>query len=129
MTTALIYDPIFLEHITPQNHPERPQRLLKAMKVLEALNWLERDGLVQIAPRAATEDELAAVHDREYIQAVKAAADDVAEEERQGGRNTRFFATDTYVSAQSYTAAIKAVGAPLTAIDAIMHGEIDNAFC
>ena len=60
MTTALIYDPIFLEHITPRNHPERPQRLEMAMKVLEALNWLERDGLVQMAPRAASEDELAA---------------------------------------------------------------------
>src|SRR5437764_5601281 len=129
MTTALIYDPIFLEHITPQNHPERPQRLLMAMKVLEALNWLERDGLVQIAPRAATEDELATVHERDYIQAVKAAADDVAEEERRGGRKTRFFATDTYVSAQSYAAAIKAAGAPLTAIDAIMSGEVDNAYC
>ena len=59
MTTALIYDPIFLEHITPQNHPEKPQRLEMAVKVLEALNWLERDGLVQISPRAASEDELA----------------------------------------------------------------------
>ena len=57
MTTALIYDPIFLEHITPQNHPEKPQRLEMAVKVLEALNWLERDGLVQIPPRAATQDE------------------------------------------------------------------------
>src|SRR5437016_11013237 len=129
MTTALIYDPIFLEHITPQNHPEKPQRLEMAVKVLEALNWLERDGLVQIPPRAATEDELAVVHDREYIQLVKAAAAEVAEEEKQGGRKTRFFATDTYISAQSYTAAIKAAGAPLTALDAIMNGEIDNAYC
>jgi len=86
MTTALIYDPIFLEHITPQNHPEKPQRLEMAVKVLEALNWLERDGLVQIPPRAATQDELAAVHDREYIQLVKAAAAEVAEEEKRGGR-------------------------------------------
>ena len=64
MTTALIYDPIFLEHLTPKNLPERPQRLEMAMKVLEALHWLERDGLVQMAPREALEDELAAVHDR-----------------------------------------------------------------
>src|SRR5947209_11253457 len=129
MTTALIYDPIFLEHITPQNHPEKPQRLEMAMKVLEALNWLERDGLVQIPPRAATEDELATVHEREYIHQVKAAAAEVAEEEKRGGRQTRFFATDTYISAHSYEAAIKAAGAPLTAIDAILHGEIDNAYC
>jgi acetoin utilization deacetylase AcuC-like enzyme len=33
------------------------------------------------------------------------------------------------VSAKSYEAAIKAAGAPLTAIDAIMKGEVDNAYC
>src|SRR6266851_6748215 len=129
MTTALIYDPIFLEHITPRNHPEQPERVQAAMQVLEALNWLERDGLVVMPPRAASVDELAAVHDRAYIQRVKAAAEEVALEEQHSGRHTRFFATDTYVSAQSYAAAIKAAGAPLTAIDAIMNDQIDNAYC
>ena len=129
MTTALIYDPIFLEHITPRNHPERPQRLEMAMMVLEALNWLERDGLVQMAPRGASEDELAAVHDRVYIHEVEAAAQRVAEEMARGGRESRYFAPDTYVSPKSYEAAIKAAGAPLTAVDALMKGEIDNAYC
>ncbi len=98
MTTALIYDPIFLEHITPRNHPEQPERVQAALQVLEALNWLERDGLVVMPPRAASVDELAAVHDRAYIQRVKAAAEEVALEEQHSGRHTRFFATDTYVS-------------------------------
>src|SRR5438552_4704131 len=129
MTTALIYDPIFLEHLTPENHPDRPERLKKAMDVLQALNWLEREGLVQLTPRAATEDELATVHERDYIQTVKAAAHKVAREQDSAGRKTRFFATDTFVSARSYEAAIKAAGAPLTAIDAILNGEIDNAYC
>jgi acetoin utilization deacetylase AcuC-like enzyme len=129
MTTALIYDPVFLEHITPRNHPERSQRLEMAIKVLEALNWLERDGLVQMAPRAASEDELASVHDRAYIHEVKAAADTVAEEMSHGGRETRYFAPDTYISPRSYAVAIKAAGAPLTAIDAILKGEINNAYC
>ncbi len=129
MTTALIYDPIFLEHITPENHPERPERLQMAMNVLRALNWLEREGLVLLAPRAASEDELAAVHESGYIRQVEEAARRVAEEHAGGGRKTRRFATDTYVSAKSYEAAIKAAGAPLTAIDAIMKGEVDNAYC
>src|SRR2546421_812359 len=129
MTTALIYDPIFLEHFTPRNHPEQPQRLEMAMQVLEALNWLERDGLVQMAPRAASEDELAAVHDRAYIHEVKAATQRVAEEMARGGRETRYFAPDTYISPKSYEAAIRAAGAPLTATDAIMKGEINNAYC
>ena len=56
MTTALIYDPIFLEHITPADHPERPERLQRAIEILEALNWMEREGLVHLAPRAASEE-------------------------------------------------------------------------
>ena len=129
MTTGLLYDPIFLEHITPENHPERPERLQRAMNVLETLNWLERDGLLLLEPRAASEDELAAVHERGYIHEVEEAARKAAEVQASGGRNTQRFATDTYVSAKSYEAAIKAAGAPLTAIDAIMKGEIDNAYC
>ncbi len=112
MTTSLIYDPIFLEHLTPPKHPERPQRLEMAIKVLEALDWLQRDGLVQIPPREATEDELAAVHDRAYIRQIKEVAEEVAREAQQGGRKTRFFATDTYISAQSYAAAIKCLVRP-----------------
>jgi len=99
------------------------------MKVLEALNWLERDGLVQLAPRAASEDELAAVHERDYIREVEQAARKAGEAYASGGRITRRFATDTYVSAKSYEAAIRAAGAGLTAIDAIMSGEVDNAYC
>ena len=79
MTTALVYDPIFLEHLTPSKHPERPERAEIAIKMLEALEWLERDGLVQLSPRAATLDELAMVHEREYIQEVKEASKRAAE--------------------------------------------------
>src|SRR5579884_3817786 len=129
MTTGLIYDPIFLEHLTPPNHPDQPARLLSAMQVLEALGWLEREGLVLLPPREASADELAAVHEREYIHKVAEASRKAAEREAKGGRNTSFFATDTYVSAKSYEAAVKAAGAPLTAIDAIMKGEINNAYC
>lgn len=129
MTTALLYDPIFMEHYTPRTHPESPQRVEVSIKTLEALGWLEREGLVQLAPRAASIEELAAVHDREYIQSVEAMSRLVEAEEAHGGRRSRYFAPETYVSAHSYEAALKAAGAPLTAIDALMKGEIDNAFC
>jgi acetoin utilization deacetylase AcuC-like enzyme len=129
MTTALVYDPIFLEHITPSKHPERPLRVEWAWQVLEALNWLNREGLLVLAPRAATVDEITTLHDREYIQEVKAACKKAAEEEARSGRKTMPFATDTFVSAKTYEAALKAAGAPLTAIDAIMDGRVHNAFC
>ncbi len=129
MTTALIYDPIFLEHITPAKHPERLQRMEVAIGTLEALGWLEREGLIQIAPRAASIDELATVHERDYIQQVENASKEAAKEAADGERQTFFFATDTYVSAKSYEAALKAAGAPLSALDAIMDGRANNAYC
>ncbi len=129
MTTALIYDPIFLEHITPEEHPEKPARLRRVMEVLEALNWMGREGLVHLAPRAASEEELALIHDPAYVQHVKHAAERTARLAAESGRETRFFATDTYVSAKSYEAAIHAAGAPLTAIDAVLKGEVNNAYC
>jgi acetoin utilization deacetylase AcuC-like enzyme len=129
MTTALIYDPIFLEHLTPADHPEQPERLRRAIEVLEALNWMEREGLVHLPPRAASEDELALIHGPAYIEHVKHAVERAARLEIESERKSRFFATDTYVSAKSYEAAIRAAGAPLTAIDAVLKGEIDNAYC
>ena len=129
MTTALLYDPIFLEHITPGEHPEQPERLRRPLEVLQALNWMEREGLVHLAPRAASRDELALVHDPAYIQRVQHAAERAGRLEAETGRKSHFFATDTYVSAKSYEAALVAAGAPLTAIDALLRGEIENAYC
>jgi acetoin utilization deacetylase AcuC-like enzyme len=129
MTTALIYDPIFLEHITPEDHPEQPDRLRETLNILRGLNWMEREGLVHLAPRAATIEELALIHTPEYIGRVQRASERAARLEQERGRKTHFFATDTYVSARSYEAATFAAGAPLIALDAILQGKVDNAYC
>jgi acetoin utilization deacetylase AcuC-like enzyme len=129
MTTALIYDPIFLAHTTPDAHPEQPERLQRVIEVLEALNWMGRSGLVHLRPRAASEEELALIHDPAYIRRVRQAAERTARLQAESGRQTRFFATDTYVGAQSYEAALYAAGAPLTALDALLADEVHNAYC
>ncbi|GAC1358027.1 MAG: hypothetical protein NVS2B12_18050 [Ktedonobacteraceae bacterium] len=129
MTTALIYDPLFLAHRVPPGHPEQPQRVEMAMAYLQELKWLERVGLVQLPPRAATIDELMAVHDREYIQDVETISHQMAQQEALGREAIIMLGMDTYASAASYGVARKAAGAPLTALDALMKGEIDNAYC
>ncbi|HEX7736372.1 MAG TPA: histone deacetylase [Ktedonobacteraceae bacterium] len=129
MTTALIYDPIFLEHLTPGDHPDQPERLRRVLEVLEGLGWMEREGLVHQAPRAASIEELGLIHTPAYIQRVQHAAERAGRLEEESGRTSRFFATDTYVSAKSYEAALYAAGAPLTAIDALLKGTVNNAYC
>lgn len=129
MTTALIYDPIFLEHKTPPQHPERPQRAEAAWNMLRDLHWLERDGLVHLSPRAASTDELAAVHERAYIQEVAETCRKAAALTTPETQKIFPLGTDTYVSGRSYEVAQYAAGAPLVAIDALLKGEVDNAYC
>ena len=51
MTTAYVYDPIYLEHDLP-GHPEHAGRLRHILQVLQKEGMLEK--LEQLVPRAAT---------------------------------------------------------------------------
>jgi acetoin utilization deacetylase AcuC-like enzyme len=115
MTTALLYSPTFLEH-AEAGHPESPQRLRQIMRVLKTTGVLPR--LVALEPVAATDAQLAAVHTRQQIERVKQLV------ARGGGH----FDADTYANTRSLDAARLAAGAVVRAIDAVMAGEIDNAF-
>src|SRR6185437_8101797 len=121
MTTALIYDDIFLEHETPSWHSENAGRLRAIMQLLQARGLLDNSNLRRLAPRPATDDELAAVHGRAYIASIDAAA----------AQATPGYPTcldpDTFVSQRSEEVARYAAGAVLVGIDAVMAGTVDNA--
>jgi len=113
---ALIYDPRFLEHETGY-HPERPERLLWA---LEKVTQLGLDRYCQLlAPRLATEEELVLIHDRVYINQVKAFAS-------AGGG---YLSLDTPGSARTYETALLSVGAVLRGIEVTVTGQFPAAFC
>jgi acetoin utilization deacetylase AcuC-like enzyme len=115
MTTALLYSPIFLAHEEP-GHPESPERLQAILHVLEQTGLLAR--LVALEPLPATDAQLLAVHTREHIEWVKAVV------ARGGGH----FDLDTFANAHSLEAARLAAGAVVRAVDAVMRGEVNNAF-
>jgi len=118
MTTAFVYDPLFLEHRPPPAHPESPQRLDVIVAQLERLHWLDRPEVLRLAPRPASIEELAAVHTRDYIRSI----------EEQAERGVRKLDTDTYLSSRSYEVARLAAGAPLVALDAILEGRGENGY-
>ena len=62
-----VYDPVYLEHDTGV-HPENARRLLAVIDGLD-LKFI-RQQLKVIPARAATREELATVHDAEYISRV-----------------------------------------------------------
>lgn len=115
--TVIIYDDIYLKHDTGSNHPENATRIINTIEHLRSTNFWQKLDIKK--PRAATEEEVSAVHSTSQIE-------QVAEIARSGGG---YLDPDTYVSPDSYEAALKAAGAPLTAIDLIMDKKADNAFC
>jgi len=118
LATLLVSDPIFLEHLVPPGHPERPERLRAIDRALadEIFAALER----RTAPAPVSEETIAFAHDQRYIALIR---DNVP---AQGF--TRLDA-DTTLSPQSYVAASRAVGAAAMAVDAVMRGSVANAFC
>ena len=108
-------------------HPECPQRLDAIEDRLLMTGVL--DGLERIdAPEAALSDiELA--HDRMHVAALRGLTDRLIEEQAAGGPEHTQLDTDTSINAHTLTAALHAAGAAVAATDAVLDGELENAFC
>lgn len=114
--TGLIYHPDYLKHKTGLSHPESPERLKACLKALKKSQYSEK--LHEVNPTSATVDQVAYVHDPDYIQFVKSTSE-----------NGGMLDFDTVVSVGSFDIALLAVGGALRATDAVMSNEVDNAFC
>ncbi|HVE82602.1 MAG TPA: histone deacetylase [Myxococcales bacterium] len=112
--TLLFTDPLFLEHDPGRGHPERAERVSHSLEVLERAPV---EGVERRAPRDATEEEIGLAHRPELIAALKA---------HRGGRAR--VDPDTAMSPKTYDAAVRAAGAAVGAVEAVMGGEAENAF-
>ncbi len=114
--TGYISDPFYLKHKN-EPHPENPGRLNAIQKNIESSKFYNNLTLIQ--PRKATIEDIAKVHGTGYIQSVEDSC-------RNGVRNLD---ADTVISIDSYQAALLSAGAGLEAVDKILEGTVDNAFC
>ena len=121
LQTAFLYDPIFLLHDTGASHVERADRLRAIRNRLTRTGILNR--MAQISPRPATREILELVHTPAYVDLVEADTD----------AGSLFLSTDhgldTRLSPDTLPAALMAAGSVLTAVDAVLAGEVRNAFC
>lgn len=124
-TTAFITDERYFWHVStvdfgpwvegglPFEKPEPRRRLL---------NLIRQSGLADhlafITPIPATADDLALVHDREYVDHIRKLS------EHEGGEAGEYAS----FGAGGYDTAALAVGGVATAIEAVMRGEVDNAY-
>lgn len=104
----------FADHLTPPGHPERLERA-GVMEVVAS--EFRKDGGEVRAPRSATQDELARIHDREYIALIAETF----------GRATALD-PDTYTSPDSYDVARLAAGAAIGGVEHVLEGEGRRAF-
>ncbi len=117
--TGLLLDLSFRDHDTGSRHPEAPGRIEAIVKELDA------DGIpARCAPldlREATDDEILLVHRAPYLEMVKAEID---------GTTTGVLPTgDTNFGPRSLVIARQAAGGLLNAVDGVMEGKLQNAFC
>jgi acetoin utilization deacetylase AcuC-like enzyme len=118
MTTALIADPLFRDHLAGRQHPERPERFDAVMNGLNRAGLLDR--MLLLEARTATGDELLLCHTAEYLKTVR--------RDVESGR--RYLSTgDTDITPNSWDVATRAVGGVLNAVDAVLSGSARNAFC
>jgi acetoin utilization deacetylase AcuC-like enzyme len=115
MTLPVFTHAACLAHDTGPGHAERPQRLGAVIEALRAsfddIDWRE-------APRASR-GQLMRVHDAALLDAVLEARPDRLVE----------LDPDTVLSPGSAEAALRAAGAAVAAVDAVLAGEADTAFC
>ena len=108
-------------------HPECPERL-------DAINdRLLISGVdVGLTPMQAPEAPLADIelaHDRLYAAALRGMCDRLNEELVAGGQQYSHLDADTSINAHTWRAALCSAGAALSATDAVIAGELENAFC
>lgn len=118
MPTGLIYSDRFLEHDTGVRHPERPDRLRAIVDRLKAQHlWNE---LVHLPFGPADRAWIERLHDPRYVERVFAAC---------AAGEAHIDAADSAICPASGEVAQLAVGGVLAAVDAVMAGKVNNAFC
>jgi acetoin utilization deacetylase AcuC-like enzyme len=117
MSTLLVSQPNFASHVTPSGHPERAERI---RAIEEALG---RERFASLIRREAPAGDLALaelVHAPDYLRRLRAA---------RPAEGIGRIDEDTFISSGSLDAVSTALGGALAALDAVLLGEVDNAFC
>jgi acetoin utilization deacetylase AcuC-like enzyme len=116
--TGYVYDERYLRHQPGEWHPERPARLEAIHERIQSNGLLGE--LVRIPPYKAPLSWVERVHDHDYIRRFREAC-------KQG--RSIFQMPDCGICPETYEIALLAVGGVMAAADAVMKGEVENAFC
>ncbi len=118
---ALVHKEEFQRHLTPESHPESPQRLAAINEALHRSELLL--DLSRLEPSAAALDDLLSVHTQSYIE----------ELEQKGERAIKHggilqLDADTWMSPESYATAKLAAGAGVEAVKGVLKSGYARSF-
>jgi len=117
MATLLLTHPDCLLHETPPGHPEQVARLSAVLNALDAPGF---DALHRAEAPLAEDVHILRAHPESHLRQIRAAVPD---------SGLRALDADTHISSGSLKAALRAAGANVAAVDAVMAGQAGNAFC
>ncbi|MFZ3578240.1 acetoin utilization protein AcuC [Virgibacillus sp. DJP39] len=118
--SSFIFSDAMLGYHFHAEHPFNQKRVLLAKDLLFASKTLSENQIV--APRKATEDELALFHDRVYIQAIQNASKGLLKEDQ--GLEYGIGTEDTPIFENMHEASSYLVGGTLTAVDEVLQGKV-----
>ena len=125
--TGYFTHPDCRKHDMGAGHPECPQRL-DAIEDRLLITGVA-DALERREPTPAAMGELLLAHGRRHVAALRGLNDILIEEMQAGGPDHYSLDTDTSMNQHTYRAALLSAGAAIDAVDAVMAGELENAFC
>ena len=118
MTTAYISHPDFMKHEMGHHHPECPERI---QAIEDQLIQSRLDShLKRIDPPLATEADITRVHSEDHLAFIKSKAPTSGYAMIDG---------DTIMNTATWNVSLRAAGSAIAAVDAVMKGEVNNAFC
>jgi acetoin utilization deacetylase AcuC-like enzyme len=116
MTTLLLTHPAFLNHVTPEGHPERADRLRAVNQVLGEDRF---KALVRNEAPEGSLDSVMLCHNEHYVTELRHVAPT---------SGMVYIDGDTSMSPGTWEAVMRGVGGAVTATDAVMSGAHNNAF-
>jgi acetoin utilization deacetylase AcuC-like enzyme len=116
MKTLFISHPASLQHLTPEGHPERPDRIRAINKVFSEERF---NPLIRVEAPMTELETVALCHPMDYVKAIR----DAAPKEGMIGLDG-----DTVMSPGSFEAALRAIGGATLAVDEVVAKNADNAF-
>jgi acetoin utilization protein AcuC len=118
----VVWDDALVGYDFGEGHPLNPIRLDLTVRLARALGVLDDRGIRMVSPATADDDLLATVHHREYVSAVRRAAESLHSMDLTHGLGT----DDNPVFPAMHEASARVVAGTVEAALAVWRGEVDH---